>query len=299
MIVSEKLSPKNAEIMNPSYYQNQITKIEKEIADLYKKIADENKKEINKNKLIDSINRTINKNTSLSSLQSKQRQIQGYQIQVFNCKKKISDYQQKIAAKSVDLGRKKQDLRKADEGELKKQNQQQLDIQKKLQQSIDEQKSQLDFLINQNYSSKISEIDDNDTQVVKQYDFFISHASEDKDDIVRSLAGSLKENGFSVWYDEFELKIGDSLRKKIDAGLINSRYGIVIISPSFVKKNWTEYELNGMVAREMNGHKVILPIWHKISKDEVLKFSPTLADKMALNTSIHSTVDIINALGEL
>lgn len=285
--------------MNPSYYQNQINRIEKEIADLHKKIADENKKEINKNKQIDSVNRTINKNTSISSLQSKQRQIQGYQNDIFNCKKKIADYQQKIAAKSVDLGRKKQDLRKAEEAEIKKQNQHQLDIQRKLQQSIDEQKSQLDLLINQNYSSKTSEINDKDVEVVKQYDFFISHASEDKEDIVRSLADHLKENGFSVWYDEFELKIGDSLRKKIDAGLINSRYGIVIISPSFVKKNWTEYELNGMVAREMNGHKVILPIWHKISKDEVLKFSPTLADKMALNTSIHSTEDIINALREL
>jgi len=285
--------------MNPSYYQNQINRIEKEIADLHKKIADENKKEIAKNKQIDSVNRTINKNTSLSSLQSKQRQIQGYQNDIFNCKKKIADYQQKIATKSVDLGRKKQDLRKAEEAELKKQNQQQIDIQKKLQRSIDEQKSQLDFLINQTYSSKSSGIEENEIDVVKQYDFFISHASEDKDDIVRSLADNLKENGFSVWYDEFELKIGDSLRKKIDAGLINSRYGIVIISPSFVKKNWTEYELNGMVAREMNGHKVILPIWHKISKDEVLKFSPTLADKMALNTSIHSTEDIINALRDL
>jgi len=69
--------------------------------------------------------------------------------------------------------------------------------------------------------------------------------------------------------------------------LAKSKYGIVIISPWFVKKNWPEYELNGMVAKEMNGHKVILPVWHKITKDEVLKFTPTLADKMALNTSGH------------
>jgi len=99
--------------------------------------------------------------------------------------------------------------------------------------------------------------------------------------------------------DKVELKIGDSLRKKIDYGLSNANYGIVIISPSFVKKNWTEYELNGIVAREMNGHKVILPIWHKISKDEVLKFSPTLADKLALNTSIHTIDDIVQNLKNL
>lgn len=284
--------------MNPIYYQNQLSRIEKDIADFQKKIADESKKENDKNKQIDSVNRSINKTTSISSSQSKQRQIQSYQTHIYNCKKKIAEYQKKIADKSVELGKKKQDLRKSEEAELKKQNKQQKDFQQNLQRKIDEQKAQLDSLINQNYSSK-QIIEDPEIEVIKKYDFFISHASEDKDEIVRSLADSLKQNGFEVWYDEFELKIGDSLRKKIDAGLINSRFGIVIISPSFVKKNWTEYELNGMVAREMNGHKVILPIWHKISKDEVLKFSPTLADKMALNTSIHSTEDIINALKEL
>ncbi|QOG01917.1 toll/interleukin-1 receptor domain-containing protein [Flavobacterium sp. MDT1-60] len=283
--------------MNSSYYQNQVSKIEKDIADLQKKIADENKKENDKVKQIDTINRSINKSTSLSTLQSKQRQMQGYQNDIYNFKKKIADYQKQIASKSVELGRKKQDLRKAEETEQKKIQKEQLDFQKKLQQDIQIQKNQLEFLVNQNYSSKIkiteSEIND------KEFDFFISHASEDKEEIVRDLADALKENGFEVWYDEFELKIGDSLRKKIDNGLSKSRYGIVIISPSFVKKNWTEYELNGMVAREMNGHKVILPIWHKISKDEVLKFSPTLADKMALNTSIHTIQDIINSLKEL
>lgn len=285
--------------MNIGYLQNQINRIEKEIADLHKKIADESKKENDKNKQIDSVNRSINKSISISTLQSKQRQIQGYQNDIFNCKKKIADYQKSIAGRSVDLGKKKQDLRKAEESELKKQNQKQVDFQRNLQRSIDDQKSQLEYLINQNYSSRIDQAVRTTNEEVKQYDFFISHASEDKDDIVRSLADALRDYGFVVWYDEFELKIGDSLRKKIDSGLMNSRFGIVIISPSFVKKNWTEYELNGMVAREMNGHKVILPIWHKISKDEVLRFSPTLADKMALNTSIHSTDDIISALKEL
>ena len=283
--------------MNPNYYQNQINKIEKDIADLYKKISDESKKENDKIKQIDSVNKSINKNTSTSTLQSKQKQISTYQAAILNCKKKTVDYQNKISSKTTELGKKKQELRKAENTELKKQNQKQTDFQNNLQRSIEEQKIQLDYLINQNYSPKTNMNENTDTQ--KQYDFFISHASEDKQDIVRDLAEALKENGFQVWYDEFELKIGDSLRKKIDSGLINSKYGIIIVSPSFVKKNWPEYELNGMVAREMNGHKVILPIWHKITKDEVLKFSPTLADKMALNTSIHTINDIVNSLKEL
>lgn len=283
--------------MNSDYCQNQINRIEKDIADLQKKIADESKKENDKNRQIDSVNRSVTKNTSISTLRSKQSQIDRYQKDISDCRKKIADYQKKIADKSIELGKKKQDLRKAEINEQNKFRKEQLDFQKKLTQDIEEQKSQLDFLINQNYSS--SDSTEVATEESKEYDFFISHATEDKDEIVRDLANALKENGFEVWYDEFELKIGDSLRKKIDQGLSKSRYGIVIISPSFVRKNWTEYELNGMVAREMNGHKVILPIWHKISKDEVLKFSPSLADKMALNTSIHTIDDIIKSLKEL
>lgn len=285
--------------MNSSYYQNIINRLEKETADLQKKIADENKREIDKNKQIDSVNRNITRNISISSLQSKQRQIQGYQKDILNCRTKIADYQKKIATKAVELGRTKQSLLKAQQDEQKKSQLELENFQKKLQQDIEHQKSQLEILITQNYSVNnipSNHISESILEHKKQYDFFISHASEDKDDIVRNLAEALKAKNFEVWYDEFELQVGDSLRKNIDYGLSNSRYGIVIISPSFVKKNWPEYELNGMVAREMNGHKVILPIWHKISKDEVLQFSPTLADKLALNTSIHTIDDIVEQL---
>lgn len=283
--------------MNPLYYQNQIKQIEKKIADLHKKIADESKKENNKTKQVDSINKSINKTTSSSSLQSKQRQIQNYKNDILACKQKIADYQEQIANKTAELGRKKQEFRKAEEVEQKKIQQQQQDFQKKLQMEIEEQKSKLEFLVNQTYSSK-SNLNGDVTQS-KEYDFFISHASEDKNEIVRELADALICNGFKVWYDEFELKIGDSLRKSIDLGLVKSKYGLVIISPNFIKKNWTEYELNGMVAKEMEGHKVILPIWHKVSKDEVLKYSPSLVDKLALNTAIHTIDDILKELKTL
>jgi predicted nucleic acid-binding Zn-ribbon protein len=283
--------------MISSSYQGNVNRIEKDIADLQKKIADENKKELDKNKSISSIERSITKNTSLSTLQSKQRQIQTYQHDIIRIKSKIADYQKKIADKTVELGRKKQDLRRAEEAETKKNQREQVAFQQKLERSIQEQKQTLDILVNQNYSNRNhTELTEDQT---KEYDFFISHASEDKDDIVRELANALQNEGLKVWYDEFVLKIGDSLRKNIDAGLINSKYGIVIISPNFIKKNWPEYELNGMIAKEMNGHKVVLPIWHKVTKNEVINFSPTLADKLALNTSIHTITEIVNSLKDL
>ena len=117
------------------------------------------------------------------------------------------------------------------------------------------------------------------------YDAFISHASEDKDSLVRPLARLLNKMGFYIWYDEFELKIGDSLRQSIDQGLVNSNYGIVVLSKSFFAKNWPQYELNGLTAREIDGQKVILPIWHDVTKEDVLKYSPTLADKVAADSA--------------
>ncbi len=118
-----------------------------------------------------------------------------------------------------------------------------------------------------------------------EYDFFISHASEDKDQVARPLAEAIKKHGFQVWYDEFTLSLGDSLSESIDRGLANSRWGIVILSHNFFKKNWPRRELRGLVAREVDSGKIILPVWHEITKEDVLKFSPPLADILAANTS--------------
>jgi hypothetical protein len=111
------------------------------------------------------------------------------------------------------------------------------------------------------------------------YDVFISHATEDKDSVVRPLAYALQERGFAVWYDEFELKIGDSLRRKIDEGIARSRFGIVVLSHAFFAKSWPQYELDGLVTMAVTGRQVILPLWHHISKDEVIQQSPSLASR--------------------
>jgi hypothetical protein len=110
----------------------------------------------------------------------------------------------------------------------------------------------------------------------QEYDVFISHASEDKASVVRPLAHALRSLGLGVWYDEFELRIGDSLRRKIDRGLANSRFGIVVLSQWFFAKGWPNYELDGLVTRAGSGEQILLPIWHNVSKDEVIKCSPSL-----------------------
>lgn len=133
----------------------------------------------------------------------------------------------------------------------------------------------------------------------KKYDVFISHASEDKDEVVRPLANVLKERQLNVWYDEFELKIGDSLRQKIDKGVANSKFGIVILSKNFIKKGWTNYELDGLITRSVSDQQILLPIWHNITKQEVIDYSPSLADKVARNTSENTIEEIADEIAEI
>ena len=133
----------------------------------------------------------------------------------------------------------------------------------------------------------------------KKYDVFISHASEDKDAVVRPLALALQDKGVRVWYDEFEMKIGDSLRRKIDQGLANSRFGIVVISRSFIKKGWTNYELDGIMTKAISGQQVLLPVWHNITKQEVIDYSPSLADKVARSTGQQTVQEIADEIGEM
>jgi len=112
-------------------------------------------------------------------------------------------------------------------------------------------------------------------------DVFISYASEDREAVAKPLAQLLAALGISVWFDQFDLKIGDSLRRKIDDGLKKSRYGIVILSTAFFNKHYTNLELNGLAQREIDGGKVILPIWFEVDEKQIRSFSPILADRVA------------------
>lgn len=129
------------------------------------------------------------------------------------------------------------------------------------------------------------------------HDVFISHASEDKQAVARPLADLLIDRGVEVWYDDFTLTVGDSLRRSIDRGLAGSRFGVIILSPDFFRKEWPQAELDGLVAKQRaSGSKVILPIWHRVTKDDVLAASPTLADLKALNTGVMTLAEIADEI---
>ena len=124
------------------------------------------------------------------------------------------------------------------------------------------------------------------------FDVFISHTSEDKDEVVRPLATALRDAGLSVWYDEFELRIGDSLRRKIDKGLASSRFGVVVLSRAFFGRGWPEYELDGLVTRTVSGEQLPLPVWHDVTKREVMNYSPSLADRVARSNTAFRALEL-------
>jgi len=131
------------------------------------------------------------------------------------------------------------------------------------------------------------------------WDVFISHASEDKDAVARPLRDALTRLGVTVWLDEAQMRIGHSLRRKIDEGIRSSRFGVVILSTAFLRKGWTNHELDGLVTRTVAGEQSLLPIWHDLTAEDVRTFSPSLADKVALSTSQFSIDEIADQIAEV
>ncbi len=133
----------------------------------------------------------------------------------------------------------------------------------------------------------------------KSCDVFISHASADNE-VARELEVLLRrEHGLEVWYDEFELQGGDSLRREIDKGIASSRCGVVVLSPAFFEREWTNQELDGLHAREVDsGRYLILPVWHGISQEEVLAASPLLAGRKGLRTETLGIAGVARRIAE-
>ena len=124
-----------------------------------------------------------------------------------------------------------------------------------------------------------------------EYDAFISHAVEDKIPIANELCARLEAAGLKIWYSGKELGVGDSIEKTIEKGLNRSRYGIVIFSPTYLAKNWTIREFYTLLAKEIEEHKVILPVLYNITLDELKNKDLVMADRFAVNAD--KGIDIV------
>jgi hypothetical protein len=117
---------------------------------------------------------------------------------------------------------------------------------------------------------------------------FISHDSRDKDSLVRELALELSKLMCPVWYDEYSLKVGDCLRASIEQGLKETKKCVVVLSPNFLSnEGWGKAEFDSVFTREiLEKRNVILPVWHNVGVQDVYRYSPRLADKVGLSSSL-------------
>lgn len=118
-----------------------------------------------------------------------------------------------------------------------------------------------------------------------KYDVFLSYAIEDKIELASELCQKLEKKGLSVWYAGRELIAGESIEKTVREGLSQSRFGIVLITPTYFEKKWTLKELYTLMSMETDGRKVIIPVFHKVTPDEVATYDKVLSDRWALKTS--------------
>jgi superfamily II RNA helicase len=273
--------------MTSDSYRRSIESVNRELGQLHDKMAGERKKEADLTGKAGRVQSSISKSTSQSNLQSKIREIERLNKDLEQSKKRQADLSRQIADKEKKKHGYEQSL-------MKEQQREQNSFQRNQERRLDQYRS---GLASELFRAPSVPIQNPPQARPKSHDVFISHASEDKDAFVRPLAEALTAKGVKVWYDEFVLKVGDSLRRSIDRGLADSPYGIVVLSTAFFAKNWPQYELDGLVTKENNsGEKVILPIWHKVSKDEVAHYSPSLADKVALNTGLLTLAEIVDQL---
>ena len=279
--------------MSSSTYQNKVNSLSKEIQRLEAKRADFSKQIAAKKKSAAAL--------SSSSLTSKLNQINKLENDSANLEGKRAEVEKQISRKQVDLNNANTTLQKELAKETKKQQEEVQKSQKQIQDNYNKQIKKLQQQLVSKVSAQTTLISEN--EMIKQddiqYDVFISHASEDKETFVKPFVDELKKLDIVVWYDNDAIKWGDSIRKKIDEGLRNSRFGIVVISNDFIRKYWTNHELDGLFNLEESGTSRILPIWHNITKAEVVKFSPSLGAKMALSTAVMTPEDIAIQVKEI
>lgn len=298
--------------------QRQIDQLQNEIARLDRDDATEAKKEADLIAKINRLSDSMSRPTSPSTMASKLRELERHHKALGDVKKKQADISGKRSAKSKRLGeyrsqqaREEEQARKkraADERKLMREREAH---QRRVSASLTRSGSTTEVASVQPLIQPIqplmpvieplsavvgqSEVSDMN---IKTHDFFISHASEDKEDLVRPLATLLESKGARVWFDEFSLKPGDSLHREINRGLQQSKIGIVVLSQHFFKKEWPQKELDGLVTLANAGQARVVPLWHKVTVDEVRNNNPMLADLFALNTSVDSIEEIAGKLME-
>lgn len=281
--------------MSVEQYQREVNSLDKDLADLEKKKASADSKYAELQSKITSASAAIKITRSASTVKSKLHQIEGWSKESDKKAKESADLGKKIADKRKKRNDSYIKLQKAQQEADKKQDKQIKNMQISYENRIQELTNQLSM------KTVISEVGNTYVDTNEEYDVFVSHAWEDKESFVDEFVAELEKMGIKVWYDKQRIKWGDSMRARIDDGLKKSKFGIAVISPDYIAegKYWTKAELDGLFQLESVNGKMLLPIWHNITKQQVMNYSPIIASKLAMTTATMTAEEIAREMQSL
>ncbi len=267
--------------------RSKADRLRRELAGLSGQVAKESKKVADASAKAAKARSSAAQARSETTARSKAREAEREEQKTLQAQKKRASLETKVAQKTTELG--KLESRLADR-EAKALSEIEADARRRSQSSY---RGVLEEL-------EAAALPGKTVRTARTYDFFISHATPDKEAVARPLANLLTERDCKVWIDQQEILVGDSIRQQIDEGLARSTFGIVVLSKSFLEgRTWTERELNGLFIREEQAGEVrVLPVWHEVAKEEVATYSPILADKHALKTADYTLEEIADLLVE-
>lgn len=266
--------------MSVEQYQREVNSLDKDLADLEKKKAAADSKYADLHSKITSESASIKKTSSASTVKSKLHQIESWSKDADKKAKESADLCKKIADKRKKRNDAYGKLQKAEQQENKKRDSELKNIRQMYEARIEELTKATEVPV-------VLHNENSDLDSDEKYDVFISHAWEDKEGFVDEFVAELEMLAIKVWYDRQRIKWGDSMRARIDDGLKKSKFGIAVISPDYIAdaKYWTKAELDGLFQLESVNGKMLLPIWHNITKQQVMNYSPIIASKLAMTTA--------------
>lgn len=281
--------------MSVEQYQRTVNTLDKEIADLEKKRNALDSKCADLKGKISDAEAAIRKTKSASTVKSKLSQITAWQKEESRKATESANIGKKISEKRTKRNDAYKKMQKAQLDEDKKKDKKMKSMQASYENRVRELTSQL--------SAKplITEVVHVYEASSEKYDVFVSHAWEDKESFVDEFVAELEKLDIKVWYDKQRIKWGDSMRARIDDGLKKSKFGIAVISPDYIAdgKYWTKAELDGLFQLESVNGKMLLPIWHNITKQQVMNYSPIIASKLAMTTASMTAEEIASEMKSL
>lgn len=136
-------------------------------------------------------------------------------------------------------------------------------------------------------------------QPLRECDIFIAYAEEDKERVVVPLARALTKRGYKVRYEGYDITKDTNLRRRMDEGLARSAVGIVLLSKDFLEKGRGMHDLRNLMSKKISGPQSLIPVWHNVTKQEMMEASSALADIPARNTALETIEEIADGVADM